>query len=262
MKEPSLQIFHGAAESLALGCECVEYLQCASRKQITPHQLHNAIMQYLQHHKCTYADTIWVFKHHMACHFGQIFDQFGYLVDSLVGERKHRNPKRFAQGRKSRIGYEKGMMSDMVLQHFGDWLEWSRCSLEAPKHVPRALKTYVEELFPGVPVSEIQLGSRYVHASGARFHTQDVVMLSATVGAPFTLGEIWYHFRVGGEHHTCVSLWQFLRVSADGVYAFYSYSELPRLFLSSALRVVCIYRVIGDKRQVINPLQYRLNQNF
>ena len=65
-KEPALQLLHAAAEVVALGCDVLEMLTCASRNQVTPKELHNASMKYLRAHKDVHKDTLWVFKHHMA----------------------------------------------------------------------------------------------------------------------------------------------------------------------------------------------------
>ena len=71
-----MHVLHGAAESLALGCDAVGALQCASRKEVGPQYLHNAIMKFLRKHNSVYGDTIVVFKHHQAAHLAEMYDLF------------------------------------------------------------------------------------------------------------------------------------------------------------------------------------------
>ena len=258
MTTPALEAFHPIALSLSLGCDALEYLQCASRKQVTPQQLQNAVMQYLRAHTAAYGDSVWVFKHHMAAHIAEMYASFGYLADSFVTERKHRNPKRYAMARKSRVSYEKGMMSDMILQHIEDWSAWCIDRITTPTAVPKKLHAYVSDVFPGVDINAVQIGGEYHHASGAKFCKSDIVLLSSSIGM-HVLGEVWYHFQIGADNWTCVSLWELKSVTPCGVYAMYRYTERPKLYKSSALRCTCITRNLGDERFAIIPLSYRMN---
>ena len=160
--------------------------------------------------------------------------------------------------RRSRVSYEKGLMSDMILQHVGNWLEWNRSALTTPRDIPKTLAVYVPDRFPAVNLADIKIGIEYANSVGAKFHQSDIVLLSSTVGH-MVLGEIWYNFQHDQEFCTCVSVWAFLNVSTCGVYATYRYEESPRLFPSNMLRSVCIYRCVGANRLIILPLSYRLD---
>ena len=255
--EASLATFHGAAESLALCCDAVEKLQCASRKLLEAPELHDAIMAHLRKNKEVYGDELWYFKHHQATHIAKMYAELGFLVDSLVGERKHRNPKRYATPRKSRLAYERGVMSDLLLQHLADWSNWSLSAITYAKVIPLRLQSAVAEAFPGVPMDNIKMGDEYRGRSGAKFCKGDLVLLSRTVG-PTVAGRIWYHFRVNGNCTTCISVWQFIESSKDGTFRTYAVVDQPQLFDSTALHSSCIYRIVGDRARVMVPLAYRL----
>ena len=160
--------------------------------------------------------------------------------------------------RKSRVSYEKGMMSDMILQHIEDWSAWCINRITTPKSVPKKLHAYVSDVFPDVDINAVQIGGEYHGASGAKFCKSDIVLLSSSVGMHI-LGEVWYHFQIGTDNWTCVSLWELKYVTPCGVYAMYRYTKRPKLYKSSALRCTCITRNLGDERFAIIPLSYRMN---
>ena len=252
MCEPSVAEYHAAAESMVFLCDAIELLQCAGRKTIGPQELHNGIMRHLRKHQAVYGDSAWVFKHHQAAHLAMMYKNFGYLYNTLVTERKHKEPKRFAMNKVSRLGYEKGLMEDMLLQHLHDWNAFRKVSLVNPKPLTKRVKQSVLDVFPGAQSIEISI--TYIAASGEKFSRGDLALLGPTHCR--ACGEIWYHFNVDGAVWCCLAMWPLLRVEA-GRFGVYRICHDPVVIPSTDILGVGIYRICGDNATVIWPKDYK-----
>ena len=253
LAEPAFEFYHRAARSMIALCDAIELLQCASRKLVGHQELHNGIMQHLRLHLEVYGDEHWAFKHHQAAHIALMYKLIGHLFDTLVTERKHKEPKRFAMSRVSRIGYEKGLMEEITLQHLHNWRAWRIASLKNAHALPKTMEMQLEELFPNA--DSILVSVEYVSLSGMKFHRGDVAILGHKHER--VCGEIWYHFDVDGVLWSCLSIWPLVRLDGDR-YATHSVCDNPRCVPASDLLDLVTFRKSGRTATVILPLAYRI----
>ena len=224
LKTPSLDALHDAATAMVALFGVLEALLCASRVAIDPDELDGVIVDHLR--KAQHASGVLYqkFKHHMPLHLAKMFRDFGRLINSLVTERKHRNPKRLAFARRTQSNYEFGIMSDLLLQHFQDWHDWVvTVGIVAPHAITnRAMQVTVREAFPHAHC--ILTGVDYTSPTGAKFHVGDYVLLATDDLQRITLGQVWHFLDVGGVQWTALSTYPSRRINRGaGVYAMYAH---------------------------------------
>ena len=193
MREPSLSQLHEAARSAALVCAAVEKLQCATRKLVGRPELRQAICDHLARHQRVHGTEWWTLKDHLALHLPDQEE----LFDTFVTERRHKDPKRFARLalRTSMKGYNKGLMEELVCQHFHNWNQFRpEDALVAPHAVPKRLQGPLRDIFP--TAYNIQISQQFRGADGRKIHAGDVALLGAARG--HSCCKIWCHVNVDG----------------------------------------------------------------
>ena len=111
----------------------------------------------------------------------------------------------------------------------------------------------VQELFP--LANEVRTSVEYKDALGARYHAGDVALLCGPRMGQ--CGLIWYHFDVNGVEWTCLALWKRVRMHGDRNCE-YAILEEPCHVPTAELFCTAIYRVLGTRALVMQPLAYRM----
>ena len=251
--EPTLAPLHAAAESCVMICTSLELLQCASRRLIPAQELHDATIAHLRKHLEVHGTEWWVYKHHQAAHLAKMYKDHGFLPDTLVTERRHKEPKRFCMQRLGLIGYEKGLMEELALQHLHDWRKFQTVTLLNPQPLPKRLRLGVEELFPHA--TSLETSVEFTATSGQKYHTRDAVLLGDAHRR--AMGKLWYHFNVDGSPWSCLEIWPLVRV-LDERCAQFSVCDTAHYVRSTDLLSPTIYRISGGIATAILPKQYAL----
>lgn len=263
LKVPEMSMLHDAAEAMASLYDVLEAFLCASRDAITPQELHEHIVANLRKSQHAFGTEYQKFKHHMPLHIASMWEKLKFLVNSMVTERKHRNPKRLAFARRTQCNYEQGVLEDLVLQHFQDWKEivLDRRGIQDAHPITRkVLQMTVEEAFPHA--QSILTGCGYVSPTGASFHVGDYALLASADLGRITLAQIWHFFDVDGIQRAAVATWPSRRIVRSGAFAMYAHyntgDEFPLLVDSSTLACTVIVRRRPHAILAIVPRLYQL----
>jgi hypothetical protein len=260
---PGMAAMHDAARALIALFDVIEALLCASRNAIDWKELHDCIVTQLRLAQLAFGVAYQKFKHHMPLHIAEMYRKFKKLLNSLVTERKHRRPKRFALARRSQDGYEEGILTDLLVQHFEDMNEFifRNNGIRSPHEVKnRALKVSVEAVFAGA--ASVTTGVEYVSKTGAIFHVGDFALLASRDLQRITLAKIWYFFDVDGTQKTVLAAWPSRRVVRASEFARYAHyvtsDETPLVVESSTLACVVVVRQSATSILAIVPRLYQL----
>ena len=256
MREPSLSQLHEAARSAALVCAAVEKLQCATRKLVGRPELRQAICDHLARHQRVHGTEWWTLKDHLALHLPDQEE----LFDTFVTERRHKDPKRFARLalRTSMKGYNKGLMEELVCQHFHDWNQFRpEDALVAPHAVPKRLQGPLRDIFP--TAYNIQISQQFRGADGRKIHAGDVALLGAARG--HSCCKIWYHVNVDGVPWTCLELWP-LQGAIGPRCKKYRVETAATILPSTDIKASVSYMLEGEFAIVRLPLYYMYKESL
>jgi hypothetical protein len=263
LKTPSLDALHDGATAMVALWDVLEAFLCATRAAIDPAELDIRILDHLRKAQHAFGVEYQKFKHHMPLHLAKMYERSGRLINSLVTERKHRNPKRLAFARRSQSNYDFGVMEDLLLQHFQDWNDWvDRVGIKSAHAITdRELKVVAGDAFPHA--HEILTGVEFVSRPGAIFHLKDYVLLASNDLHRITLGQVMHFLEVDGTHWIALATWPSRRVvHADGDYAMYAHytiaDETPLLIESSRMACVAIVRRSASHILAIVPRLFQL----
>ena len=183
-----------------------------------------------------------------------MYDVFGYLFNTFVTERKHKDPKHFAFDNRSKVMYEKGLMEELCCQHLYDWKNFKVAHVSSPQPLSKQMQNRCTEIFPGA--TRIEIAVEFVNELGAKFHSGDLALLGGSRRPQ--CGIIWYHFVVDGVWWSCVAVWPFLKLKSDRC-AIHNVVEDPQTVRCEDLSCLALYRMSagGERAMVIWPRAYR-----
>ena len=96
-------------------CTVITVMTMIPRGGISPELLMDKIVNHLKLHKSAYDDFHWVPKFHYALHLPQQLDNWGLLLFCFAQERKHKEIKRYLQGRMNTSAtYDKNVLKDVL----------------------------------------------------------------------------------------------------------------------------------------------------
>ena len=236
---PEVAHLHDGARSMIALCDAADALELAWRRANTGQQLHNSIYSFTVAHQRAYGKRFWHWKHHAALHLGNMYNEHGFLPNSFVTEKRHKEPKRFAMSNRSGRSYEKSLMEELCCQHLYDWKAYRVAPLRHTKELSKNLRTRIGEIFPHAIAPKT--ARMFVATSGLRFSVGDLALF----GNPHphgTCGMIWYFIDVDGVAWVCASMWELLRKPDIRHGRYRMHAENPQLFFASDLHSLCIFR--------------------
>ena len=96
-------------------CTVVTLLTMTTRGTVTAGQLMDAMLDHLRLHQTAYGTGHWKPKMHWCLHLPSQLALFGFLVACFTHERKHKEIKRFMQGRMNpKQPFERNVMQDVL----------------------------------------------------------------------------------------------------------------------------------------------------
>lgn len=122
----NLNVFETARDNVKAAC-CSYYALCAvvtlltmtTRGTVTAEQLMDAMLNHLRLHQAAYGTDHWKPKMHWCLHLPSQLEMFGFLVACFTHERKHKEIKRYMQGRMNpNLAFERNVIQDVLhIQH-------------------------------------------------------------------------------------------------------------------------------------------------
>jgi hypothetical protein len=253
----NLRVFDDAQDHVKAAC-CSYYALCTvlvmltmtARGTVTPAQLMNAIQYHLMLHKIAYGSSHWRPKMHWALHLPEQLRRWKFLVACFTHERKHKEVKRYMQGRMNpHLAFDRNVLQDVLHVQslvLNEELPYpSGTCLVAPKPARASISQWVQsQLNCRTPVETSLLAK----VSGfTTVHVNDVVCIACD-GDAVMVGQVFLMFAVFGECFAGVVSWP--RTPQTNVYS----TDGPGFFVKLHDIVdVCIYRVQDGMAFVVPP---------
>lgn len=96
-------------------CKVIELLTMTTRGTVTPKRLMDAMLHHLKLHQSAYGVQHWKPKMHWCLHLPAQLKRYGFLVACFTHERKHKEVKRYMQGRmNTNLSFEKNVLQDVL----------------------------------------------------------------------------------------------------------------------------------------------------
>lgn len=96
-------------------CTVITVMTMIPRGGISPQLLMEKIVGHLKLHKAAYGDSHWVPKFHYSLHLPDQLEEWGMLIFCFAHERKHKEIKRYLQGRMNTSAtYDKNVLKDVL----------------------------------------------------------------------------------------------------------------------------------------------------
>ena len=232
-------------------CTVITMTTMIPRGGISPSKLMDAITKHLKLHKEAYGETHWVPKFHYSLHLPEQLERWDLLIFCFAHERKHKEIKRYLQGRQNTSAtWDKNVLQDVLhIQKLAlneDFPYPRGTQLLHPR--PAADKTVkffcLQDNFPD---SREILTS--VDAKAGNFvtcHTDDVVYLQWD--RDMCIGQIKLLCSVDGECMALVTIWT--RLPQMNMY---NVSGDDYFVLLSDIVDTCVYRIRDDVAYVVPP---------
>ncbi len=103
-------------KSFLLLCDLVDLLQIVNTGFVTPARLEAAILAHARAHIAAYGTQKWVPKHHYIMHLPKQLQHHGFLLNTFLQERKHKNVKRMCNPRVNTVSFDRGVLEDVTEQ--------------------------------------------------------------------------------------------------------------------------------------------------
>jgi hypothetical protein len=217
-------------------CKTVELLELGMQGYGDPDDLDTQILNHSTAQQVSYGSDLWKAKNHHAFHLPGFLRRFRRLFNCFTLERKHKVPKRFSVTRVNTTAYERGILEEVLDQHF-----WE---LKKPilKHMLMDLRDAPKRMHDAV-VSELNLlpGTAVQTASKARVKSRAVRVGDVVLMSDNTIAEVWFFAGVGDLYFACLSTWPTTRVISDTC-VITQIVDNPRLLPLSEVLASCIYR--------------------
>jgi hypothetical protein len=233
-----------ACNSYFLVCKVLELLMRIPRGNVSPNDLHFAIVSHMDAFKQVHGDASCVPKCHWALHLSAMLEQHGFLVSCFVHERKHKEIKRYANELDNTCPkFETNLLENAlyvqlaVLSEPGSLqMHSDKARLTSPRPAPLRLTALVQKEF-GTGAA-VYTATTAVHGCMQQSSRKDVVVVE--LGDELRVSEIWFHFEVDGSCFTCVSLWTNLGHNR------FQIEEAPVFIHTEDIRDTCVWSRRGD----------------
>jgi hypothetical protein len=230
-------------------CSVIVLATMVPRGGVTATILMAAIIQHLTMHKDAYGDAHWVPKFHFTLHLPEQLEEWLMLIFCFTHERKHKEVKRYLEGRQNTsASYEKNIIQDVLhMQKLAlreDFPYPRGTQLLSPRAGTPHINKLIKDNFPGC--TEIL---RSVDAKANNFlhcHTDDVVYF--VWDDALTVGRIILLCSVDGECMAFLRVWT--RLPQNNMYNILGDSYFVLL---SDLVDACVYKIHGDIAYVVPP---------
>ena len=238
-------IYKKAVASMLCLLHVLDMLLHAQRGILDVGDLEKKIMQHLTAQQAAYGTSIWIPKCHFTLHLGKWYELFGFLLNTLVLERRHKVVKAAIKNKENTISFERNSLEEMVVQHlhdlsmmpsvqsFGLWKQQpptnkmlevlSACGLDVTQ--PNDIYTSMDAI----------IACRHVMAG-------DVVIFAAGIDA-VSVGKVYFHYSVQDTCYTCMAPWRF--VAANDTEVSYEVLDNIRLCPLAHLKDSIIYSIAG-----------------
>jgi hypothetical protein len=189
-------------ESMLEQCKTLKLLQLGMVGNGDPGALDAQILKAATAHQVAYGSTVWKPKHHHAFHMGTFLRLHKRLFSCFTAERKHKVPKKFAMLRHNTTAYERGLLEELLDQHFWELKKpLVKNALADPREAPPHMRDVVISELRLLPASDVTT-ARCARVRARTVAVHDVVLLLDN-----TVGEVWFFANVGGSCFACVSKW-------------------------------------------------------
>jgi hypothetical protein len=219
------------------------------RGGISAAMLMEAIIKHMQLHKAAYGDCHWVPKFHYALHLPEQLEQWGLLIFCFTHERKHKEVKRYIQGRQNTsTTFEKNILQDVLHMQMlalrEDFPYPRGTQLLSPRSVASQVADFLRTNFPGC--TEFR---RSVDAKATNFvtcHIGDVVYFKWD--DRMAVGRINLLCSVDGECMACVQVW--VRMPQNNMFGVQGEDYFVLL---TDIVDTCVYRINRSIAYVVPP---------
>ena len=228
-------VYHAASASARKMCELIETLMLCQRPgAVTAARLEELVVQYLTAKQLAYGFTCWIPKDHYLLHLARVLDALGFLVNSLVLERRHKGIKRAVKDRLNTRNMERCMMEEVVVQQLRDLqVPLVKAGLvDAARPSDAVLQGLSQAMMDPNLVEDDVFVSKVCSVNSRSVYARDVVIYNVDSDT-VSVGEVWYHAEVRGTTFTCVSRWEF--ISRDDYAVNVVVRDDPKLIQSSRL---------------------------
>lgn len=241
--------------SFLLLCDCLDLLQVLARGCVAPHDLHVAVMSYLEAFQAAYGTEHWVPKHHFAMHLPLLYQRFGFLLACFVHERKHKTLMMYGNPiLNTKSDWERSVMSSVTCDHFASLQEskfWCvRSGLLTPHNAPARMQENLREHWPDA--QSIRTSADAAISQFSMCHIRDVVCFDSS---GFGVGEVWFHCDVDGDQFSCISVWDVK--SRKSTWVECTVKDNPRIVALGDILETTTYCRNGDDATVLLPPSLR-----
>lgn len=245
----------GACDSMRLLMDVVELLQrSAVPGQVTGDALLEAILAHARTQQRVYGNALWLPKSHFNLHLSDVLGKWGFLLNTMPLERKHKETKRCAKDRESKIAFEKGLMEEITAGHLGRLSAMGPSRLDTLRLVdPKPPRTKVLEILRGDFGRHLQPDnisvSRIAYIRSRAVHAGDACVYEHGEGA--SVGCVWLHVCIAGFFWSLVVPWAY--ESRDGACAKYIVHNTPEWRPASSI-IESVIRSNAEDGQVSRVL--------
>ena len=226
-------------------CDVVELLLESRSGGSTPKLLEAGVIRHLEQQRKAWDLELWLPKSHYVLHLAAQWAHHGVLLATFVNERKHKEPKRYAEYRNSLDSYEGGLLADVTVQQL-----WEvGFPLEGVVHhalatPPRELRSMVETIFGDGIAVEVSHGA-VVH--GREVRAQDVCTYAEE--DLVRVGKVGYFVLVNGQSLAVIAPWEL--VHQDSRSATFRKRDDYRFVSTGALGEAVVFSVDDALRSTI-----------
>ena len=248
MDENKRAVVAACASFFAL-CTVITMATMIPRGGISPSMLMEAIVKHLSLHTEAYGNLHWVPKFHYSLHLPEQLAIWGMLIFCFAHKRKHKEVKRYLQGRQNTSAtYDKNVLHDVLhIQKMAlseDFPYPRGTQLLHPRPASKKTVQFLQENFPD---STDFFTS--VDAKAGNFvtcHIDDVIYLKWD--DQMAIGQIKILCSADGECVACVTIWT--RLPHRNMY---NMRGDDYFILLTDIVDTCVYRISGDVAYVVPP---------
>ncbi len=253
----SISVFDGASDHVKAAC-CSYYALCtvlvmltmAARGTVTSEQTMNAILTHFRLHKAAYGESHWKPKMHWALHLPDQLRSWLILIACFVHERKHKEVKRYLEGRfNPNLAFDRNVLQDVLHVQklaLNECMPYPTGScLITPKNAAPRTQTWVQ--------SHMQCAMPVLTASSAKASNFVTVSVDDVVcvdwdDTSICVGQVFMLFSIGGSLFAGVRIWP--RTPQLNMYNTVGLAYIVRL---EDILDVCIYTIQGGIALVVPP---------
>ena len=208
---------------------------------VTAEQLQTAIVAHLRQQQRAYGFALWIPKSHYLLHVAATLRKFGYLLNTLVNERKHKVVKRLVHGRQNTTSFERGVLEDIIAQQYFDIdivAKSGSLGLQSKSAPSQALLESLTNAFGSLTIEGVDVFvSNSLRTHRGEMMSKDIVTYHAE--ADLCIGELQFFLELRRECFACISPWTVL--DGDAEFKRCLVKNEFHLINAAALQEACIY---------------------